>query len=52
MHFEHVFLEQIEPVGSDNNRTKKRGKSGVKKRVNTENVEEEDLLQSFFANLS
>ena len=55
VHFEQVFLEHIEPVGSDSKRTKKgvnRGTIRVKKRVNTENVEEEDLLQSFFANLS
>ena len=55
MHFEQVFLEHIEPVGSDSNRTKKglnRGTVRVKKRVNTENIEEEDLLQSLFANLS
>ena len=55
VHFEQVFLEHIEPVGSDSKRTEKgvnRGTIRVKKRVNTENVEEEDLLQSFFANLS
>ena len=57
-HFEQVFLEQIEPVGSDSNKTKIRLKQFWQKVVvftlelrkvwvDTENVVEEDLLQSF-----